>query len=235
MGWKASCILINNREPGDLGSLPEHDPEAARRLIDDLEFGPVLSKGITSFDERIYPRHLVVGVYDGAAVIGSPTIADDCFSLGDDPVMRRVLDRFPEAEIARFGLHSVVNFWSYEFFNHGRLLRAYGGSADDGVVVDLGDLLPEERPHFERSVIQEGERSFLVEFNRVTEAYDPPSYGEELVFSLMERFFGCNMIQCGMVGQNMTAWSLEIDPFTLAMEGFDRLQPRRWWWPFSNP
>ncbi|WP_152053431.1 DUF6928 family protein [Tautonia marina] len=225
MGWKASCILINDREPGYLGSLPEHDPEAARQLIDDLRLGPVLSKGITSFDEGIFPRHLVVGAYEGAAVLGAPTIADDCFSLGDDPVMRRVIDRFPEAEVARFGLHSVVNFWSYEFFDHGRLLRAYGGSADDGVVVDLGNLLPEERPHFERSIIRDGERVFITEFNGVTEEYDPSSYGEELVFELMGRFFGRNMAQ----------WSGEDNPYSLVMEGFDRLQPPRWWWPFSKP
>lgn len=235
MGWKASCILVNDREPGYLGSLPAYDPEAARRLIDDLGLGPVRSKGMTSFDEGIYPGHLVVGAYDGAAVIGAQTLADDCFSLGDDPLMRRVLDRFPEAEIARFGLHSVVNFWSYEFFDHGRFLRAYGGSADDGVMVDLGDLLPEERPHFERSVIRDGERVFLVEFNGVTEEYDPSSYGEELVFTLMGRFFGCNLIQWGIFGQNKTYWSGEIDPFTLAMEGFDQQRPPRWWWPFSKP
>ena len=26
MDWKASCILINEREPGYLGTMPPHDP-----------------------------------------------------------------------------------------------------------------------------------------------------------------------------------------------------------------
>ena len=29
MGWKASCILINEREPGFLGTMPPHDPGRA--------------------------------------------------------------------------------------------------------------------------------------------------------------------------------------------------------------
>jgi hypothetical protein len=204
--------------------LPAYDPEAARQLIDDLKLGPVRSKGMTSFDEAIFPRELVIGAYDGAAVIGSPTVGEHCFTLGDDPLMRRVLDRFPEAEIARIGLHSVVNFWSYEFFDHGRFLRAYGGSADDGVVVDLGDLLPEERPHFERSVVRDGERVFFAEVNGTTEEFDPSTYGDELVFEVMGRFFGDNIARS--IGEH--------DPFALVMEAFDQPQPRRWWWPFSK-
>lgn len=45
MGWKASCILINGREPGYLGTMPPHDPERARRLIADLGLGPCRSRG----------------------------------------------------------------------------------------------------------------------------------------------------------------------------------------------
>ncbi|MEW4568865.1 hypothetical protein AB1L88_13455 [Tautonia sp. JC769] len=224
MGWKASCILVNDREPGYLGTLPAHDAEATRRLIDDLGLGPARSKGMTSFDEGMYPRDLVIGAYDGAAVIGSPTVGEHCFTLGDDPLMRRVLDRFPEAEIARIGLHSVVNFWSYEFFDRGRLRRAYGGSADDGVLVDLGELLPEERPHFERSAMRDGERVFLVEVNGTTEEFDPSTYGEELVFDVMGRFFGANIARS----------TGEHDPFALVMEAFEPPRPRRWWWPFAR-
>jgi hypothetical protein len=55
MGWKASCILINERGPGYLGTMPPHDPERARRLIADLGFGPCRSRGLTTFEEDIYP------------------------------------------------------------------------------------------------------------------------------------------------------------------------------------
>ena len=61
MGWKASCILINEREPGYLGTMPPHDPERARTLIADLGLGRYRSRGTTTFEEGIYPDHLVVG------------------------------------------------------------------------------------------------------------------------------------------------------------------------------
>ena len=105
--------------------------------------------------------------------------------------MARVLGLFPQAAVLRVGLHSVVNLWSYEYFEGGRLLRAYGGSADDGVMVDEGDLLPEERPHFERSVVRDGQRSFHAEIDGRTEEFDASAFGEELVFEVMGRFFGC--------------------------------------------
>jgi hypothetical protein len=61
MGWKASCILINERGPGYLGTMPPHDPERARGLIADLGLGPCRSRGMTTVDEGIYPDHLTIG------------------------------------------------------------------------------------------------------------------------------------------------------------------------------
>ena len=70
MGWKASCILINGRGPGYLGTMPPYDPELARRLITDLGLGPSRSRGMTTFDYGIYPDHLVVGAYEMAPNAG---------------------------------------------------------------------------------------------------------------------------------------------------------------------
>jgi hypothetical protein len=191
MGWKASCILINERGPGYLGTMPPHDPERSSRLIAALGLGGHRSRGKTTFDMGIYPDHLVVGAYDGAAVIGDPRIIDSCISLGDDRLMGRVLSLFPQAAVLRVGLQSVVNLWSYTYFEAGRLLRAYGGCADEGVMLDVGDLLPEERPHFERSVVRDGERYFHAEINGRDEEFDASAFGEELAFEEMGRFFGC--------------------------------------------
>src|SRR3954447_22621911 len=116
MGWKASCILINERGPGYLGTMPSHDPERARKLIAKLGLGRYRSRGMTTFDVGIYPDHLVVGAYDGAAVIGDPRIIDSCLSLGEDRLMGRVLGLFPQAAVLRVGLQSVVNLFSYEYF-----------------------------------------------------------------------------------------------------------------------
>ena len=224
MGWKASCILVNEREPGYLGTMPPHDPGRAERLIADLGLGRHRSRGMTTFDEGIYPEHLVVGAYDGAAVIGHPEIGNSCLDSGADPLTARILAAFPQAAVLRVGLHSVVNLWSYAYFEAGRLVRAYGGCADEGVMLDVGDLLPEERPHFERSVVRDGRRYFYAEIDGRDEEFDASAYGEELAFEVMGRFFGCRPDQA----------KDESDPFELPMEAFERVGGGRWWWPFTR-
>jgi hypothetical protein len=221
MGWKASCILVNEREPGYLGSMPPHDPGRAERLVAHLGLGRHRSRGMTTFDVGIYPGRLVVGAYDGAAVVGHPRVADSCLDPGADPLTARLMAAFPQAAVLRVGLHSVVNLWGYAYFEAGKLLRAHGGCADEGVMLDVGDLLPEERPHFERSVVRGGERVFTTEIDGRIEEFDASSYGEELVFEVMGRFLGCRPDQARG----------EPDPFGLPMEAFER---RRWWWPSTR-
>lgn len=222
MGWKASCILVNEREPGYLGTMPPHDPGRAERQIAQLGLGRHRSRGMTTFDEGICPNHLVVGAYDGAAVIGHPGIGDSCLVSGVDPLTARILAAFPQATVLRVGLHSVVNLWSYAYFEGGKLLRAYGGCADEGVILDEGSLLPEERPHFERSVVRDGERFFYAEVGGQMEEFDASAYGEELAFEVMGRFFGCRPDRADS----------GADPLELPMESFERVKAG--WWPFGK-
>ncbi|WP_165252383.1 DUF6928 family protein [Paludisphaera soli] len=119
MGWKASCILVNERGPGYLGTRLLHDPVRARSLIADLGLGRPGSLGMTRFDSGIYPTGLVVGAYDGAAILGDPRIGEACLDSGADRLTARVLEVFPKAAVLRVGLHSVVNLWSYTYFEGG--------------------------------------------------------------------------------------------------------------------
>ncbi len=224
MGWKASCILISERNPRQLTTMPTHDPGRARRLISDLGLGPCRSRGMTTFDEGIYPDHLVIGAYEGAAIIGHPDIATTCLEPKADPMTARVLAVFPQAAVLRVGLASVVNLWGYAYFERGKLVRAFGGSADEGVVLDEGDLLAEEKPHFEMSVVRDGQRFFYAEINGQMEEFDTSAFGEELTFGVMRRFLG------GRPDQT----SGEIDPLELPMESFEPVRSRRWWWPFTK-
>ena len=224
MGWKASCILINGRGPGYLGTMPPHDPERARRLIADLGLGPSRSRGMTTFDYGIYPDHLVVGAYDGAAIIGGPNLIDSFEPMGRSPLIPLILRTFPQAAVLTVSLHNVVNLFNYAYFEKGKLLRACGGDADSGVVVDVGELLPEERPHFERSVVRDGKRYFYPDIGGNTLEVSAEAYGETLAFEVMARFLGCRL------GRDEP----QIDPSELPMESFDRKEPRRWWWPFRG-
>ena len=224
VGFKASCILINEREPGYLGTMPPHDPELARRLIADLGLGPSRSRGMTTFDYGIYPDQLVVGAYDGAAVIGGPNLIDSFEPMGRSPLIPLILRTFPLAAVLSVSLHSVVNLFNYAYFEKGKLLRAYGGDADSGVVVDVGEWLPEERAHFERSVVRDGKRYFYADIGGKTAEFSAEAYGETLAFEVMARFLGCRL------GRD----DPQIDPLELPMESFDRDEPRKWWWPFQR-
>jgi hypothetical protein len=224
MGWKASCILINERGRGYLGTVPAHDPERARTLIADLGLGHYRSRGMTTFDEGIYPDRLVIGAYDGAAVIGGPKIIDPFNPVANTPLMPRILATFPKVAVLSVALHSVVNLWGYAYFEGGRLLRAYAGAADCGVVLDQGELLPEERPHFERSVVRDGQRYFYTEIDGRMQEFDASAYGESLAFEAMDRFFGCRLDE----------GHPEIDPLALPMEAFKRERPTKWWRPFQR-
>jgi hypothetical protein len=224
MGWKASCILINERGPGYLGTMPTHDPERARRLIADLGLGPCRSRGMTTFDYGIYPDHLVVGAYDGAAVIGTPDLINSSEPIGRNPLILRILKTFPKAAVLSVCLHSVVNLFGYAYFEAGVLIRAHGGSAEEGVVVDQGERLPEEQPHFERSIVRDGKRLFYADIGGRMAEFSAEAYGETLAFEVMARFLGC------VLGQDHP----QIDPSELPMESFDREEPRRWWWPFKR-
>lgn len=223
MGWKASCILINERGPGYLGTMPPHDPQRARRLIEDLGLGPCRSRGLTTFDEGLYPDHLVLGAYDGATVIGTPDLINSSERIGRNLLILRVLNAFPKATVLSVCLHSVVNLFGYASFEDGVLIRAYGGSAEDGVVVDQGELLPEEQPHFEHSIVRDGKRLFYADIGGRMAEFSAEAYGETLAFEGMARFFGCR------IGRDHP-W---IDPFALTMEAFERVPPKPWWWPIE--
>nr|WP_165230833.1 hypothetical protein [Aquisphaera insulae] len=179
---------------------------------------------MTTLDVGVYPDALVIGAYEGAAIIGHPDIVNACLEPRADPMTARILAAFPQAAVLRVGLHSVVNLWGYAYFERGNLVRAFGGTADDGVVLDEGDLLDEERPHFERSVVRDGRRFFFADIDGQMEEFDTSAFGEELTFEIMGRWLGCRPDRT----------SDEIDPIELPMESFERITVKRWWWPFTT-
>jgi hypothetical protein len=188
MGWKAACILVNEREPGYLGTLPKHDSQAARDLADQLGLGSYHSLGLTDFDAGIYPKdgHLVVGAYDGAAMVASQDLIFGTVTGANTRVLRRLLDLFPAAELLVMELHSVVNYWAYAYYRSGELQRAYAGSAEDGVLVETGEVQPEERDYFAHSVVHNGVRTF----ERHGKTWTADQTGESLTLSMAGRFVG---------------------------------------------
>lgn len=204
MGWKASAVLVNERDPGYFATAPRHDPVRARELGERLGMFPrrgVRSIGTFALWEEIYPAErsrVAVGAYDGAAAFVSQQLIG-CTNRTPTPRLQRILAEFPAASVLAIELHSVVNLFGYAWYDRGLLRRAYGGDADSGVTVDVGELLPAERPYFERSIIRGGERLFLSEATGTVEEVDAAAFGEELVFAVSATFLGFRFDEDGVI------------------------------------
>jgi hypothetical protein len=169
MGWKASFVVAAAEGPGYLGSLPAHRPERARELVGRL-FPAYREQDLSTFEAGIHPDadELYVGAYDLGVLVCQPDLAEAALRPGD-PVVAELARRFPA--VLTVGLHSVVDYVGYAYFEAGALVRAYAGTLEDGVVVDQGAPLPEE------------------------EGLPGVEDGEERAFRLTSRFFGVPLDQ----------------------------------------
>jgi hypothetical protein len=218
MGWKASCIFVNQREIGYLGTFPQHDPELARNLVGALPLPRHEPGEMCSFETGMYPNpgQLIVGVYPGAAVIGHDKLCDSCFEGGVPPVVNVLQKHYSNAPVLAITLHSVVNLFGYAYFEGGKLIRARAGSSDDGIFLEVGEWLPEEQKLFAQLTMRDGSRVFPQEINGETEELSEDAMGEEFVFDLSRRFFGCRIDECD-------AWELKMQEFKPVQSLFRRL------------
>lgn len=112
-------------------------------------------------------------------------------------------------------LHSVVNLFGYAIYQNGELIRVRAGSADDGLIIEQGEPLPEEEALFAKSVLKDGERIYRTEINGQLEEFTEDTFGEEFVFDLSQRFLGSRFDQ--------------FDPWDLKMEKFTPIKSRSIW------
>lgn len=208
MGWKATCIFVNSREPGYLGTFPRHNAQFARELLAALPLPPHEPEERSSFDVGMYPKpgQLIVGAYSGAAVIGHDRLTDSCFNGSVPPVVEALQNFFPEAPVLAIQLHSVVNLFGYAYFEHGKLIRTRIGSANDGVFGEDGEPLPEEQALFAKSVVRNGERVFQEEIDGQLKEFSEAAFGEEFVLEISRRFLGSRI-------DEFDAWGLEMEAF----------------------
>lgn len=206
MGWKASCIVASQHDSPQLETLPPYNAELAQRIVTALPIAEHRPIKVTTFEEGIHPDQLTVGAYDGSVIIGHHAFTDSCFAGKVPDVIRAINSVLPKARALAISLHSVVNLYGYAYFDGLSLIRARAGSADDGVFVDIGEWLPEERPLFAKSELRNGERIFFEEINGTIEEFDHSAFGEEFVFELSKRFFG-QRIDCS------ECWDLKMEIF----------------------
>ena len=192
MGWKTSIVIASQTEQPSLAHNACHDADFANQVAAKHPGGFTFA-GESTFEEGAYPRNgnLFIGAYDNALVIGHLEWPGACFKGGVPPLISEIDAILPRCTILALELHSVVNFYGYALFQNNALIRGRAGSADDGILLDVGEPRPEEKPLFERSAINsDGERVWREEFDGVVEEMDHSSMGEEFVFEVSRRFLG---------------------------------------------
>jgi hypothetical protein len=174
MGWKASCVFASSPDASPLTTFPAHQPARAKQLLS-LLGRSYASRGMTTLEEGIFPKdgdHLYVGAYEQAIVVGSTSIVNNSFHGGVPWIVDHTRSLLPNARLLIITLHSVVDLFGYAWFENGQFVRGRAGSADDGVFLDQGELLP-----IEAMVLD----------------LDEDSGGEEFVMELCRPFLGCRL------------------------------------------
>lgn len=173
MGWSIALACASIGEPVHAfcnGLTPDPDAAAAlaRRLYPDAA---VIERGDTVLDFALWPYEdeLFVGAYGRALVVCDRRL----FCIDDDA--RRLADQIagalPGATCGVLVLHSVMSGCWFRWYEHNRLLRDVFVTAEDGVVVDVGDRLRAEAPFWK--AIDEGAGDVPLPF-------DYEQYGLEL-------------------------------------------------------
>lgn len=206
MGWSVALACASIGEPVHAfgnGLTPDPDAAAAlaRRLYADAG---VVESGDTVLDFALWPYEdeLFVGAYGRALVVCDRRL------LRVDDGARRLADQIagalPGATCGVLVLHSVMSGCWFRWYERNELHRDVFVTAEDGVVVDVGDRLAAEAPFWK--AIDEGAADVPLPF-------DYEEYGLELARA---HLFGRRIAERGTDG--FLALELPLRRFKLAGE-----------------
>jgi hypothetical protein len=218
MGFKSECIFVSERKHGFFATRPTHQTDNVERVLEKFGLRLKRRQGKTDLSEGIYPTdgHTTVGCFEGALFIADRKRIKGAVEFpAKCSLLQSVLRTFPEATVMVMSLHSVTNYFAYALYEQGKLVRAHGGCSDEPPTDwEDGSLLPEEVPHYARSVVRDGQRFFLTEIAGETQEIDSSCYGETLAFAVAGRFFG-------------KPFDCFLD--RIEVETVELQSPKRWW------
>ncbi len=184
MGFKLFMVGAT-RKPGCFGAPGENDRAGAAALARQLTATDHVYMGEVPLPETLYPGdgELFVGAYADGVLVSHAGMAGLLVDNGDArpprgvraDARRTLLELAPGGEVLAMVLHSVVDWWGFASYADGDLRRMAAGSADDGVFIDTGTPLPEERPMLAGATLAR---------------LDEEGEGEELVLAVSARLFG---------------------------------------------
>lgn len=209
MGWKTSMIIINTDQPFDFSNLFQKLGYEVSSNSDEL------------FEAIIYPPDdkIYLGYCNKTTIICLQELVLDAFQANVSTLEQALCDCFPNTEIATLALHSVVNFWAYSVVKDGKKLRVRAGDADEGIIIDEGKVLEEEKELLAKAYTNtNGEQLFVFE-DILDEAFTADQVGENFVFQLCKRYLD------EQLDAHEKLWETTFKGFNLKKKN----QNKKWW------
>lgn len=192
MSWSCSCIFVNLDGDGYFGTTPVNDEAKGTQILAQLYsgFNTNFLRSSSLLDELTTKKsHVAVGAYEHGFIL--------CDTAGMEPefkfpgvLIEQIHRLYPRSIVLSLELAGVCNYFCYAIYENGELIRAYGGSPFDGIVVDHGDPVAEEIDYFENSEVIDGERVFRYTTYGVETQTTATVFGETLAMNVARKMLG---------------------------------------------
>ena len=125
---------------------PPHLADRAREIIAELGWEVDGPSKPSQFDTGLGPPSgwFCVGAYDGASVLASHPDLFGLVEALDKPVVQQCLSLIPDAQVLFWEVSESTGYVAYALYQGNNLQRAFVYDPDRGVIVNQGDLQPEE-------------------------------------------------------------------------------------------
>jgi hypothetical protein len=212
MGAKTWMLVYSDRSPRDvLAARPALDREAttrlATKLFPDDELTPL--PDVSLLDTSPPDDELYIGVFGGVTVVAAAEFGIDRPS----ELPSHFSTWAPSRSMYLHAMHSVVDWCAIAHWRDGVLVRALSLSPEQGVIQDLGERLPFERPFWNGA-------HPAVDPEEEPEGYALPFHPLEFGEAALLAWFGF------VIEGHPGAAEPVLDPDTVPMMGFRRARRR---------
>jgi hypothetical protein len=188
MGWKASLIIIENRDG----------------FKDDLSILKALWKDDFQFDSECKLEDCIRGKDDFISIgyIDGNIIIWDSFMITSSTLEKarnrklskeekELIELFPESEIVSVACHSFSNYHGYSLIQNGEKLRIKTISSEDSIM-EFGERTEEEEGLYKRSFQKDG-KSFWKDEVSFDEDFAEDQMMEDFTFEFAKRRLGVRL------------------------------------------
>lgn len=179
MGWKASCIFIN-QVLSDKNILLNQIPYNLNKV----EESEALETAIMPDDNDFY-----LGEYKGNTIICDYGLPFEFYSDDISDIESKLIQHFPNSTIIAITLMSTVNHYGFAIIENGEKTRVKVGDYENPVALEIGQITKEEIELQKNSEI-DGGGNRMFKYEDDDEMYPEDTVGEEYVFEVSKRIFG---------------------------------------------